>query len=88
MGNESFINAVCDVYTVEDIMNLLNLDDEYIIKHFLKSLVLSHRDEFVDVYDMECQMIVCLDICLEICYHHQCGQGMHTESQNLTGCHT
>jgi len=53
MGNESFINAVCDVYTVEDIMNLLNLDDEYIIKHFLKSLVLSHRDEFVDICDME-----------------------------------
>ena len=53
MGNESFINAVCDVYTVEDIMNLLNLDDEYIIKHFLKSLILSHRERFVDVCDME-----------------------------------
>lgn len=53
MGNESFINAVCDVYTVEDIMNLLNIDDEYIIKHFLKSLVLKNKDKFVDICDME-----------------------------------
>lgn len=53
MGNETFINAVCDVYTVEDIMNLLGLDDEDIIKRYLKSLVLANRDKFVDVYDME-----------------------------------
>lgn len=52
MGNESFINAVIDTYTVEDIINLLNVDDEYIIRRFLKPLILSNRELF-DVYDME-----------------------------------
>lgn len=53
MGNESFINAVIDKYTVEDIMNLLNVDDEYIIRRFLKPLILSNKNMFNDVYDME-----------------------------------
>lgn len=52
MGNESFINTVIDTYTVDDIMNLLNVDDEYIIRRFLKPLILSNRELF-DVYDME-----------------------------------
>lgn len=52
MGNESFINTVIDTYTVDDIMNLLNVDDEYIIRRFLKPLILSNRELF-DVCDME-----------------------------------
>ena len=52
MGNETFINSVIDTYTVEDIMNLLNVDDEFIIRLFLKPLVLANRELF-DVCDME-----------------------------------
>lgn len=53
MGNESFINAVIDTYTVEDIMSILNVDDEYIIRRFLKPLILAHKEMFDDAVDME-----------------------------------
>lgn len=53
MGNESFINAIVDTYSVEDVMEILGLDDEFVIRRCLKSLILANRERFTDIYDME-----------------------------------